>query len=683
MKSRLAIFAMYDADGLADACILYMLNEMNRYVKDLIVVCNCEMRQESLDKLKDYASDIQINLNGGFDSGAYKQAIDKLGWDIVQQYDELILFNDSNYGPIYPLGGMFEKMDNTPCDFWTLTYQDAYYDKRSGGTTPAHYRSDFYVFRNSVLRNNSFREYWANLRLAKSYLDAVSVYEFALSKLLLSLDFRGRSYVEPSPATIPVSIFTDYKYIIASKNPFIKKKVFTLALNVKLCETDTHAAIKVFEHIKRNTSFDENLILKHLIRICDMSDFRNIFGLTYVFSENYCAKQDVLKGKKVGIILHINYDDLFEHCFEYIREIPECIDVIITTKGEANKCRIKSLFESIQRRNYQIIEPLDRGRELSGRLIACKTFLMQYDYLCCTQDKKSNRDIDSNAFGQTFMDLLWDNSVASGEYIKNVIDCFERNPLLGLLVTPPPYHGDYCVVGNLRWCGEFENTKALAERIGIKCRISEEKTPLAVGGTFWCRTAALKPLFTYPWSYEDFPAEPMPVNGTISHAIERIYPYVAQYEGYFTSVMMSDRYAGVSITTYQAMFETIVQNLFESMGQNFLTYSELLNTTTHSGLEFARFVLQNKRLYLYGAGLFGSYIQKVLETSGIQPTAFVVSDGHKSDPVVNNLPVYELSEIPRELDCGVLITVGRALNHIMIEALNKKGITNYYSFYRA
>ncbi len=39
------------------------------------------------------------------------------------------------------------------------------------------------------------------------------------------------------------------------------------------------------------------------------------------------------------------------------------------------------------------------------------------------------------------------------------------------------------------------------------------------------------------------PPEPLPQDGTISHAIERIYPFVAQSAGYPPAVVMSKSYA--------------------------------------------------------------------------------------------------------------------------------------------
>ena len=92
--------------------------------------------------------------------------------------------------------------------------------------------------------------------------------------------------------------------------------------------------------------------------------------------------------------------------------------------------------------------------------------------------------------------------------------------------------------------------------------ISGEKAPIApFGSVFWFRVKALEPLFARGWQHEDFPEEPMPQDGTISHAIERIYPFVAQSEGYYPAVVMSANYAVTHGDTMQAYAGGLIRPL--------------------------------------------------------------------------------------------------------------------------
>ena len=48
---------------------------------------------------------------------------------------------------------------------------------------------------------------------------------------------------------------------------------------------------------------------------------------------------------------------------------------------------------------------------------------------------------------------------------------------------------------------------------------------------FWARVDAILPFFTNI-QMNDFPAEKGQIDGTIAHAIERLWVYVAEYNGY-------------------------------------------------------------------------------------------------------------------------------------------------------
>ncbi len=53
-----------------------------------------------------------------------------------------------------------------------------------------------------------------------------------------------------------------------------------------------------------------------------------------------------------------------------------------------------------------------------------------------------------------------------------------------------------------------------------------------IGTMFWARTSALGPLLALGLDWNDYPAEPVPVDGTILHAIERLLPFAARHAGY-------------------------------------------------------------------------------------------------------------------------------------------------------
>ena len=68
-------------------------------------------------------------------------------------------------------------------------------------------------------------------------------------------------------------------------------------------------------------------------------------------------------------------------------------------------------------------------------------------------------------------------------------------------------------------------------------------------------------LFDHGWQHTDFLPEPLPQDGTISHAIERVYPFVAQAAGYYPAVVMSRDYAVIRNDTMQAYATGMIRPL--------------------------------------------------------------------------------------------------------------------------
>ena len=137
--------------------------------------------------------------------------------------------------------------------------------------------------------------------------------------------------------------------------------------------------------------------------------------------------------------------------------------------------------------------------------------------------------------GASFRDTIWENMLASEDYINSIIKDFDDNDNLGLIVPPPVYHGTYFnAYSHKYWVSCFDLVEGLLEDMDIECVASKNEPPLSIGNCFWAKVDAFKPLFDLNLDYEDFPSEPMPNDGTISHALERVYGYVVASQRYYT-----------------------------------------------------------------------------------------------------------------------------------------------------
>ena len=85
------------------------------------------------------------------------------------------------------------------------------------------------------------------------------------------------------------------------------------------------------------------------------------------------------------------------------------------------------------------------------------------------------------------------------------------------------------------WDGNRPFVPAWLERLGPHLR-EPLQVPLhfdfPVGAMFWARAAALAPFLDSGLGPADFPKEPLPVDGTPLHALERLISLVAEHQGF-------------------------------------------------------------------------------------------------------------------------------------------------------
>lgn len=397
--------------------------------------------------------------------------------------------------------------------------------------------------------------------------------------------------------------------------------------------------------------------------------------LYYILSERTVEKplkKDALKNTAVAVYLY--YSDTLEKYFEYIKNIPIEIDVHIISANPETWEAIETFVES--RKNVSFIKKENRGRDVSALLVVFRKIAINYQYFCFIHDKKEKtefmkQDIDF------WVRNLWDNTLKSKSYIQNVLGILECENV-GLLVPPEPTGEHKSDWYRNVWYDNFEQTKALAEELGLECDIATEKSPITLGTVFWAKTDALKKLLEKEWKYEDFPEEPLPDDGAVSHAIERILAYVAQDAGYDTGIAMCSSYAEKLLLYAKSNLTEAYSLMTQNFGIRNIHQVKHYNEQKHV---IENFFQTYDKIYLYGAGLYGKEFLHMLNCLGYRPDGFVVSDGQKKMNTIDGVPVLELKELNPTDNVGIFITVNYGLQQELETALLKRGFKNYFKAY--
>lgn len=569
---RAAIYAFYDSNGIVDDYVEYFLNDLVKNIEYLVVMCNGKLSDEGRKKLEAFTPYVVVRKNEGFDIGAYQDGMRYIGWDQLSEYDELVLANDTVFGPVYPFSEMFETMQSRNLDFWGITRHYKANDESFDceyGYLPEHIQSYFMVFRKKFMKTSEFLTYWKNLPLMKTYKDAVGKHEICFTKRFTDLGFKADTYVDTSDMEVknpnPLMIYPK-ELIQFKKCPIFKRRLFFQEYGWYIENSVGQAPMETMEYIKEHTVYDFDMVLDNLLRVCNQADLAECLHFNYILPSNIADKtkiENIMKVRKVALVMHIHYPDLLEMDYRYVSSMPYESDIYLVTNSEEKKAKIEEVFKDIHCRHFEIRVTQNRGRDIASLLTGTKDVLPKYEYICFVHDKKT-KQLQPESKGEGFAYKCLENTLYNETYVYNIIDTFEANPRLGLLCPPEPSHADFFPTIGHEWGENFEITKELAEKIGLKAPMDEYKGHMSpLGDYFWFRREALQKLLDMDWEWEDYPEEPIGIDGSLLHAIERVHSFVAQDAGYYSAHVMVDHYARIEYTNLHHQvrgFNKVLQN---------------------------------------------------------------------------------------------------------------------------
>lgn len=543
--NRLGIFFFFDKDGVVDAYVPYYLKHLKPFCKELCVVVNKPLKPEGRRVLEKCCDKLLVRENIGFDSCAYKEAMESYGYEVLKQYDELILCNFTCYGPVYPFQEMFDKMAKSKADFWGISRHPKIDNvvlspKQTTSYIPEHVMSYFMVIRRRMLVSEEFRLYWKSLETAQTYAEAVVVNELRFTDYFESRGFKSDVFI--SDKTYKKlkengAVFNPIDFL-KERCPLVKRRAFFTDYNAFIWHGRGNFPRETLEYIKQHTDYDVNLIWDNLLRTQPGSVLKRNLHLNYFLPDVYMGKDADDLGKKcrVAMICYIYYEDMVDYCLDYAKNLPPWADIYVVTVKESVAKEIKEKFSSLPNR-LEVRLKQNRGKLASAILITCKDIFSNYDYVCVTQAKKTSHLKDTIA-SEAFCNHCWEGVLASPGYVLNVIQSFQDNPRMGYACSCTPHWGNFtALIGMELTVNSQKMQDVLHNQYHIYPPFDSE--PVAsYGDCYWVRGKAYKTLLSHTWKHEDFPEEPTPTDGTILHELERLNPIFVQYDGYYPAWCM-------------------------------------------------------------------------------------------------------------------------------------------------
>ncbi|ROR64897.1 rhamnan synthesis F family protein [Agrococcus jenensis] len=277
---RVGIFFFYDGDGVADETVTTLLDGVQPHFERTIVVVNGALDEASRAAFEARpGTELLQRENQGFDSWAYKTAIEHIGWDGIAEIDELVLYNFTILGPVASVDAMFADMDARDLDFWGLTvHHGAPFDPwglLETPTLPEHLQSHWIAVRASMLQSAPFRRYWDELPPIPDYAHAVAKHEARFTHHFASFGFRWEPFVDTADLrqttfyplnSMPVELIRDRGC------PIFKRKTLFAGIDSVIDEHATGNARELYRFLAASGRYDMGVLDRHLARSADQRD---------------------------------------------------------------------------------------------------------------------------------------------------------------------------------------------------------------------------------------------------------------------------------------------------------------------------------------------------------------------------------------------------------------------------
>jgi hypothetical protein len=226
---------------------------------------------------------------------------------------------------------------------------------------------------------------------------------------------------------------------------------------------------------------------------------------------------------KIAVHGHFHYPELLPDFIRRLNQNTNSFDLFLTTTTQAKADEIAKAVAKSGLKKVEIAVGSNRGRDLAPFLQGLRNGLYSgYDVVGHFHGKRSVH-VESTT-GERWRKFLWEHLVGGESAMADTImRVFAEQPRVGLVFAEDP---------NLNgWDENLEIGEALAARMKLRQPLPTH-FDFPIGTMFWTRPGALEPLAVLNLRDEDFPSEPLPIDGTLLHALERIIPLAAAEAGF-------------------------------------------------------------------------------------------------------------------------------------------------------
>ncbi|WP_029258286.1 MULTISPECIES: rhamnan synthesis F family protein [unclassified Microbacterium] len=561
---RLLIYVVYDRRGEVEDYVPYALKDLRRFCDTILVISNGALAPAGRATLETVADEVIERDNSGFDIWGYKHGLDHVG-EAISDFDEVILANDTWFGPVRPFDPVFERMDRQELHFWGMTdhvrVEPNPFTHRD--YLAYHLQSYWLVARKELVASVEWIDYWANLPAMNAYEDAVVKHEAIFTERFTSYGFIGEVAFPSITDKVENHAVLYAEQLLDAGCPTLKRRPFFqwppyLDRLAVIGKWTLDAAARY--------GYPMEILMQDLARNVEPRTLNADAALLDVIPE-HDTNYDKNSPLRTLAIAHIYYPELAPTMLDGLDRLPGDYDLIVTTADEGRAEQIRATLATRTPRgsvDVRVVESND-GRDQSAFLITCREELLNggYELVVKIHSKKTPQDAFNP--GRLFARQQFGNLLPSSGYVANVVALFQREPGLGL-AYPPMVHIGYGTMGHAWWDNRARFVE-VASDLGIRVP-TDQLSPLApFGSMYFARPQALRLLLEPEWSFEDFGGTEEYKDGGHAHVLERMPSYAAGELGYHTRTIATPAYLARSYTALEYNLDQMSSTLMDTTMQ--------------------------------------------------------------------------------------------------------------------
>ncbi|NYZ62278.1 polysaccharide biosynthesis protein [Luteimonas sp. SJ-16] len=244
---------------------------------------------------------------------------------------------------------------------------------------------------------------------------------------------------------------------------------------------------------------------------------------------------------RVGIMVHMFYPDLADEFAAALSRMPVPFVLLVSVTDADAEQAVHAAFAQIDGvTRLEIVQVPNRGRDIAPLLVTFREQILGLDIIGHLHSKKS---LYTGRTQDQWRTYLLDALLGSRERIAWHLGMFAAEPKLGLVY--PESHESIPLWGHT-WLSNVTAAATISQQLGVAID-PHGYIDMPAGSMFWARSAALQPLFALRLPLEAFPEESGQLDGTLQHAIERLFVGVVRAAGYLSAVLPRDHTPALSL----------------------------------------------------------------------------------------------------------------------------------------